>query len=273
MLLENIFGTKTKVRILTALATANAPRKRNQIVYECGGSIQGIYDQIEELIGIGVVKEENGKILLEENFPFYEEIVNLVLRTKEYIWSPKSVFSRIDQLLGDNYYIGGFWAARQKTVPIDYETNAVLLQILGTNKKIKKRLEALSKVSGMEFRIREIQRIPEDVGKREIFGVEVWVASVERGIVEAFQFVDCSEYGAYLVLVQNLVERTIRKEKLMEISVMYGMKEMLLGVLCTINEISEKRLIALTNEEKKNARIVDEHGRKAIRDAINTVIG
>lgn len=273
MLLETIFGTKTKIRIITALASADEPKTRNQIVQECGGSVQGIYEQIEELIGAGIIKEENNKVSLDKDFPFYDDITNLILVTKSYLTDMKSVLSRIDEILSDGYYMGGFWGARQKIIPIDYETKSLRINILALNKKIKKRLIALSSISELNFILKNIEKMPKDVICAELFGAEIWVASIERGIIESLQFEDCSAYGAYLVMIQNLIDRTVEKEKLMEISKEYGLHEKILAALQAINKIAGRNIVPLTPDEEKIAKRPSKTEMKAIKDAINTVIG
>jgi hypothetical protein len=273
-LLETIFGTRTKVRIIGALASSEAPKTRHELAKESGASIARAYEQIEELVGAGILKDENGKITLDDSFPFYDAVKDLFISSAGYLSGIGGALARIDALLGDGYYVGGFWAARQSVVPIDYETDALLVGVLGLDAKKERRLLAVSHVSGVKIEARGIERMPSDVARLKAFGAEIWIAGAERGTVEALLLKDCSAYGAYLVLLQNAVEGIVRKEKLLETAKEYGIGGLVLALLDAMNREAGRETVPISAAEKKLAKgfsaKIDE---KEIKNAVNTVIG
>lgn len=269
-LLEILFGTRTKIKIIAALVRSKNPRSRHELVKECG-STQGVYEQVEELIGVGALKEEGGRISLNPEFPLYDDVSNLFVMGEIYLRDLKSVLDRIGELLGDEYYVGGFLAARQSIVPIDYDTDAVMLNVLGLDDRIKRRLHALSRASGFRLIVKPAERIPEDVVKQSIYGSDIWIAGVERGVVEALAGNDCTTYGAYLVLLQNLSEGALLKEKLLEVAHEYAMESEVLSILNAINCEAGRDLVPLSGDEKMKAKRLANI--TEIRNAINTVFG
>ncbi|PKK81315.1 MAG: hypothetical protein CVT47_03085 [Thermoplasmata archaeon HGW-Thermoplasmata-2] len=273
-LLETIFGTKTKIRIISALASSETPKTRHELAKESGGSLARAYEQIEELIGAGVLKDENGKITLDDSFPFYDAVKDLFIASAGHLSGIRGALVRIDALLGDGYYVGGFWAARQSMVPIDYDTDALLVNVLEFNAKKERRLLAVSQISGIKIAARSIERMPKDVVRLKAFGAETWIAGAERGTVEALLLKDCSAYGAYLVLLQNLMEGIVRKEKLLESAKEYGIEDFVLALLGAINTEAGKVLVALSAAEKKKAKKASgKVDGKELKNAVNTVLG
>jgi hypothetical protein len=268
--LETIFGTKTKVRIVESILNSG-PLKVVQIYREIGGSMHGTYDQVEELIGAGVLLERNGMIEIDENFPYMDDLSNMVLSMAGYLKQIGDALQRIDYLFGNRYYIGGFHSARGSVVPLDYDTDSILLNIKDPSRKDRIRLEAVGKISGLNFIIRSIEIMPVDVKRENLYDSEVWISSIERGMVEAFETLDCTDYGAHLLLVQNLIEGGIDLNTLIDYSTEHGSQN---KISSTVLVISRKIGIMIPDRISRlgmeQPELVDHH---SLDLALNTVIG
>ncbi len=268
--LETIFGTKTKVRIVESILNSG-PLKVVQIYREIGGSMHGTYDQVEELIGAGVLLERNGMIEIDENFPYMDDLSNMVLSMAGYLKQIGDALQRIDYLFGNGYYIGGFHSARGSVVPLDYDTDSILLNIKDPSRKDRIRLEAVGKISGLNFIIRSIEIMPVDVKRENLYDSEVWISSIERGMVEAFETLDCTDYGAHLLLVQNLIEGGIDLNTLIDYSTEHGLQN---KISSTVLVISRKIGIMIPDRISRlgmeQPGLVDHH---SLDLALNTVIG
>jgi len=274
-LLENILGTRTKVRMITALARSEEPKTRYELFTECGGSAHGLYDQVEQLIATGVVRVDDGKVSLDQEFIFYDHLINLVMSMEAHVTDLEWALSRLDELLGEGYYIGGFWAARQETVPYDYEAPGILVNVVKHDRTQEIRLETLSNVSGYDITARSIDFIPDDVTRTSTFNAEYWTAGIERGLVESLLTLDCSTYGAYLLFVQNIMESDIDLEAVKRYSLEMPVgKEYVLALINAFNDNSGREMMSLDKEDLQTAaKGVDSVDPVQVKNALSTVFG
>ncbi len=288
-MLELIFGTKTKIRLLQGLAQSNRPMTRNELAIMTSSGLRSTYEQVEELIALGVLKETvNGrsKVALDPEFPLHESLRDILLLSGGYLRTPQDVLMAVDRICGDNYYIGSFTASRQKISPIDYDPPIYVVNILKEQyKRLYPRLKALGKLANIKVYEKSMgeagditiityacESIPPDVIRTDFMGVEVWIASVERGIIECLTSeTPFTLYGVYLALLQNRLDNVLDTVYLKKLAEEEGFLPLILAVMSKFNEVSGKRLFEITEREKSMVEgRVDE---KEIKYSINTVMG
>lgn len=289
MMLELIFGTKTRIKLLYALAQSSKPLTRNELAKMTGSGMRGTYEQVEELIGLGVLKESvNGRsrLALDPEFPLHDNLRDLLLSSGEYLRTPQDLLAALDRICGDNYYLGSFTAARQNISPIDYDPPVYAVSILKDHyKRLYPRLRVLGKLANIKLYeknmgeagditiiINACESIPPDVMRSDFLGVEVWVASVERGIIECLaRETPFALYGVYLALLQNRLDNVLDIAYFKKLADEEGSLPVIQSIMSKFDEIAGKRLFEITEEEKSMAEgMVDE---KEIRHVINTVMG
>ncbi len=290
-MLELLLGTRTKVRLLKVLAESGDPMTRNELARITHSGTRSTYEQIEELIAIGVLKEiENGRsrLALDPEFPFYDSIRDLFLSGRDYPGIPQDVLKLVDRICSDNYYLGAFTAARQRITPVDYDPQIYMVNILKKHYPgLSPRVMVLGKLSGvrvyekigeageMTIIANACENIPPDVKRIDYLNVEVWIASVERGIIECLTGkTPFTLYGTYLAMLQNRLDNVMDQDYLKKLAIEENCLPRFLAVMSEFNEVSEKEIFPLTEEERSIAgeakAAVD---KKEIKHAINTVMG
>lgn len=266
--METVLGTRTKVRLLHTVITSG-PSSRNGLATGIGGSKNGTYRQIEELIGAGVLTEEAKKVRLDPEFPYLDDLTNLLLASDQYMNLIGDVLRRLDILFKDRYYIGGFQAAARTITPIDYVSDTILIHIQDLNERDRTRIKAIGDISGMEIIPINMDRMPLDIIRDHAHGTEVWIAPVERGQIEAFFNGDCTSYAAHLVLLQNIMAGVIDLERLME---MAKNADMTGKMAATLHRFSERTSIQIP-QWIKDLGHDNEANLNDCDMALNTVIG
>ncbi len=288
-MLELILGTRTKIKLLQALAQSSRSMTRNELVKMTGSGLRSTYEQVEELIGLGVLKETvNGRIrvALDPEFPLHDKLRDLLLSGTDYLRTPQDVLAAVDRICGDKYYLGSFTAARRKINPVDYDPPVYAVNILKDHyKHLYPRLRVLGKIANIKVYEKNMDEagdvtiityacnnIPPDIVRTDFLGIEVWVASVERGIIECLvRKTPFTLYGAYLALLQNRLDNVLDIAYFKKLAQEEGLLSLILAVMKKFNEIRGKRLFEVTGKEQTMAHgWVDE---KEIRHAINTVMG
>jgi len=280
-MLELIFGTRTKARILEELARSDKERTRKELVELTGCGVRSVYDQVEDLIALGVITEEKkgwNKLLLNPEFPLYPDIKGIALAAIDYKKGLiKNILSLMDKVLGDNYYVGFFTAASRRITPIDYNPEIHVINILEDRyTEGLRRLKVFDKLSEIDVNkegggiikifVLKCKAIPEDVVRDEIQGNKVWICSIERGIVECFtdRNIYFSRYGCCLSLLQNSMEGIIDEKILLDIAEEKGIKDRMIGIMGSFNHLLGRNLY---NVKPKRRRI------KEVREAVNTILG
>jgi hypothetical protein len=290
-MLELLLGTRTKVRLLKVLAESGDPMTRNELAKITHSGTRSTYEQIEELIAIGVLKEiENGrsKVALNPEFPFYDCIRDLFLLGRDYPGIPQDVLKMVDRICGDNYYLGAFTGARQSITPVDYDPQIYIVNILKKHyPKLSPRVMTLNKLPGvrvyekmgeageMTIIANACKNIPPDVKRIDYLNVDVWIASVERGIIECLTGkTPFTLYGTYLALLQNRLDNVIDPAYFRKLAVEENCLALVLAVMSEFNAVSGKEIFPLTQEERSMAGKAKEAvDKKDIKHAINTVMG
>lgn len=254
-----------------------------------GSGLRSTYQQVEELIALGVLKEtvnRRSRVALDPEFPLIESLRDLLLLSGEYLRTPQDVLAAVDRICGDSYYLGSFTAARRKINPIDYDPPIYAVNILREYyKRLYPRLRALGKLANIKVYEKSMgeagditiiayacESIPPDVIRADFLGVEVWIASVERGIIECLTRKTLfTLYGAYLALMQNRLDNVLNLAYFKKLAGEEVSLPLILAVMLKFNEIAGKSFFEITGREKSMAEgMVDE---KEIRHAINTVMG
>lgn len=187
----------------------------------------------------------------------------------------------------NRYYIGSFTAARQKITPIDYDPPIYVVNILSEHyKRLYSRLKTLGKLANIRVYENQVtgeageitvitdrcESIPADVVRTDFLGTEVWIAPVERGVVECLTMkIPFTTYGTYLVLLQNRLDSALDLAFLKRLAKEEDCLPLVLAVMSKFNDVAGKEVFEITDEEKSTAQgSVDE---KEIKHAINTVMG
>jgi len=289
-MLELIFGTRTKVKLLRVLSATDTPMTRNELARVTRSGIRSTYGQVDELIALGVLKEiknKRSRVALNRDFPLYDALRDLLLLSGEYLGTAKDVLAAVDRICGDKYYIGAFTAARQRITPVDYDPPIYVVSILKEHfKRLHSYLRTLGKLANIKVYEKELigepgeitiiadscESIPPDVVRTDFLGAEVWIASVERGIIECLAGkTPFTLYGAYLVLLQNRLDNALDIAFLKKLAKEGNCLPQVLAVMLKFNKITGKELFEITDEEKSMAQArVDE---KEVKHAVNTVMG
>ena len=201
---ELLLGTRTRVRILSYLLTTEEGMTRHGLAKEIGGGIGPMYEQVDHFIALGVLEErDDGSIFIDRSFPFMDTLTDLVLVGADYFDHPDVLLGRIDRLFGDDYYVTGYMAACQNGFPVDYEQNTVLIAILGDNIRVKRYIRVLDVASTMKVSYFVVDSIGRDIKRVDIYGTRIWMASLERGLVDCLEQGECPIYPVVLLLLQN----------------------------------------------------------------------
>jgi hypothetical protein len=288
-MLELIFGTRTKIKLLQALAASDKTMMRNELAKVTSSGLRSTYEQVEELIALGVLVEKvNGrsKVALDPEFPLYESIRDLLLLSAEYFRTSQDVLVAVHRICGDNYYVGAFTAARQKITPVDYDPSVYMINILKENyKRLYPRLKTLGRLANIKVYEKNIgeagdiniilricESIPPDIIRTDFLGAEVWMASIERGIIECLTMeTPFTLYGVYLSLLQNRLDNALDIVYLKRLAEEEGILPLVLAIMSKFNELMGKELFELASEEKRKAKGRVEE--KELKHAVNTVMG
>jgi len=287
--LEIALGTRAKVRMLCALAAASHPLTRNELARAAGSGMRSTYEQVEELVAIGVLREVGDgpvRLALDEQFPLHADLRNLLLMDKDLLRTAGDILEAVDRICGDSYYIGAFTAARARITPIDYDPPIYIVNLLDSRwARLAPRLRALGKLDNVLVGEKRLEQtgevslllwpcpeIPSDAVRGNVQGAGVWLCSVERGVVECLaRKTPFSEYGAYLAILQNRIAGALDLGMLQELAAGEGALPRLLAVAEALDRATGKNLFGLRGRQKRDAwRTVDE---KEIRNAVNTVMG
>jgi len=280
-MLELIFGTKTKAKILGELAQSNKERTRKELVELTGCGVRSVYGQVEDLITLEVLRQEKkgrNKLTLNPEFPLYLDIKNIALAAIDYKKGlMKNILGVIDGIFGDNYYVGFFTAASRRITPIDYNPEIYVINVLkdvceeGVRKlKVFDKLPEIDvnrENDGMiKIHSLECKSIPDDVIRDEIQGNEVWICSIERGIVECFtdRGTYFSRYGCCLSLLQNSIDHVIDEKILLSIAEEEGIKDRMIELMGSFNYLLGRNLFGV---KPRKMHI------KEVREAVNTISG
>ncbi len=242
--LVQLLGTATKVRIFEQLCLDPTPITRHALTKSISGGIGPTYEQADQLIALGALKEVNGGIQLDDSFPFHDDIVNIVASTSHYM-DQRILLDRIDSLFGSDHYITGYLAARQNGPPVDHEQDSALVAVLHANNRSLTHLRALSAVSPTKLKWLEIHSIPSDITRQDIYGSNIWIASTERGIVDCVLHQDCSLYVVVLLLLQNLNDGNIDGDKLLQIANNNGIRDVFLTAISGLNDAAGRELVSV----------------------------
>ena len=209
-------------------------------------STSTVIEVADSLIALGVLekakitpKREGYKLReISTLKPYIEELINIGKEYEAYI--EKNILEYIDELLGEEYYIGMYWAAMANTNPIDYypqiyalftdKTRIILALGLAENiyaSEIQKWKPEINK--SIHIAISKLDNY-EDVRVGEIQGTKVRVTSVEKGIAQLFKWDVYPPYAATLALLQNHDEGRLNEEKLLKHAEKLGVKEIIKAV-------------------------------------------
>lgn len=289
-MLELIFGTRTKVKLLQALATTDSPMTRNELAKITHSGLRSTYEQVNELVALSVLKEitdGRSRVALNQEFPLYDNLRSLLLLSGEYLRTPGDILAAVDMICGDEYYIAAFTAARQRITPIDYDPPIYMVNIPRAHyKRLYPRLKTLGKLANIKVYEKEAtgelgeitvitnicESIPPDAARTALLGAEVWIASVERGLIECLTMkTPFTLYGTYLVFLQNRLDNVLDLAYLKKLAEEENFLPQVLEIMLKFNDIAGKEIFDMTGEEKSMAQgWVDE---KEIKHAINTVMG
>jgi hypothetical protein len=288
-MLEAVLGTRAKVRMLRALATAGHPLTRHELARAARSGMRSTYEQVEELLALGVVREVAGprtRVELDPEFPLHDELRGLLLSEGDLLGTAGDILAAVDRICGDGYYIGAFTAARARITPVDYDPPFYLVNVLEAGwARLCPRLRALGRLDNVRVGedgtdgtgdvtliLASCSKIPSDAARTQVRGADVWLCSAERGIVECLaRKTPFSEYGAYLALLQNRVDGVLDVKRLCNLANEENVLPRLLAVTAALDRAAGKTLFGLGKIIARGEKgAVNE---KEIQNAVNTVMG
>lgn len=234
--LTEVFGSRTKVHIIHTLASIHEPMTRNAVSKTIGTSTSRVYEQMDQLRTLGVLKQNNDLYTLNNGFPFYDLIIEIALTMDGYYDDPTTLLSQIDRLHGDEYYLSGFGMATAYITPIDYDILSFQILTLHDDD-----LSILDRASIYRITTNQVNEIPPDVSRHRIYNTTVWGASLERAIIDCLISDECSTYGSYLILCQYIREEGPDLDRLIEIAHIMGKLDLIGTLLHHIDGTSIKR--------------------------------
>ncbi len=269
-ILQQLFGTTTKVKILEHLIMEGDGISRYALSKMVGTGVGPTYNQVDQLIAVGALRESDDKIVLDTSFPFYESIEDLVVSTNDYLDDLRILLQRLDRLYSPDYYISGYLAACQNGFPMDHEQDTVLVALVNPDHRSKRYVNALSECTSTHLRLFPVECIERDIKRIDIYGSEIWLASFERGIVDCIAYDESGIYPVALLLIQNAIKGDVRWDMLLRIAEERGVLDMFSKILREISltsiEIPED---ILTGQKVES----DNEVRKTVMNALNTVRG
>jgi hypothetical protein len=274
--LIELLGNTTRVRILRYLVDNTTPITRHGLAKAVGAGNGPIYEQVLGFRALGIVREFEGKISLDPNFPFIEELRDRVQRVGMYLQDLDEVLDRIDALLGDDYYVTGYLAARQHGTAIDYDLDSILIAFTGKEREgeTTRLLAALSSATPIKMTWLCVEDIPKEITRRHIFGSDIWIASLERGILDSLAQRDFPISADLAILLQNLLDGNIDKVRLKAVAEELGIWGKVCLLIQTFNKGAGRVLLPLTAEERDLARkATDPTLSENARSALNSVLG
>jgi hypothetical protein len=274
--LLELLGNTTRVRILRFLVNNTTPITRHALALEVGAGNGPIYEQVLAFRALGIVREEDGKIALDPDFVFINELRELVQSVGMYLQDPQEVLERIDALLGDDYYISGYLAARQHGAAIDYDADSILVAVLdkGRAAHATRLLAALSAATPVKLTWMLVDTIPREIARKHIYGCDIWIASVERGILDSIKQRDFPAWANLTLFLQNLLDGNIKKERLVAIAQELGIWDRTCLIVQTFNKGAKRVLLPLTAQERGLAgRTADKETVESAKGALNSVLG
>ncbi len=269
-ILQQLFGTATKVKILEHLIMEGDSVSRYALSRMVGTGVGPTYNQVDQLIAVGALRESDDKIVLDTSFPFYESIEDLVISTNDYLDDLRILLQRIDNLYSPNYYISGYLAACQNGFPIDHEQDTALVALANPDSRSKRYITALLECTSTHLRWFPVERIERDIKRIDIYGSVIWLASFERGIVDCIAYDESGLYPVALLLIQNAIKGDVRWDILIRIAEERGVQNLFSKVLREISLTS----IDIPGDILKGQKVEsDKEVRKTVMNALNTVRG
>jgi hypothetical protein len=262
--MQELFGSRTKISIISACIRDPEPRTRNRIAKEIGGGVGPVYSSIEDLIVLGILRREGKRIELNDPFPYLDMIKALFLTMDGHYRDTSLLLSRIDELFGDAYYISGYISAAARGIPVDHVQSTILLFVKG-DEKLRAGADLLLSVSGLHGTVLPTDTIPPDIERMGILGADVWAAPLERALSEGCEAGEFGLYPCALMIVQHMMENDIDLMKLEAVS-NRGKASRLLRAIRTLRPDLVPKKLAVK-------QTLDPDYLRSARDAINTVVG
>ncbi|MGA1822843.1 MAG: hypothetical protein ACMUIG_09990 [Thermoplasmatota archaeon] len=266
--IEQLLGTRTKIRILKLLMTEEGSLSRNQIVKSTGTGIRSVYEQTDQLIAIGALKEADGKVSIDHDFPYIDQLRDLFLLTEDHMKDMMTVLRSIDRILGADYYITGYASACQNGMPIDVDEKCILIFVKGIDTRKERMLDAVALCTEHSIKWKGTERIPKNVQRTTLSGVDVWLSSVETAIVDSIKEQECGYYPIFLLMVQNILSGSLDLRILMEYAEDLGVKNIFSQALTIISD----RVTDIGQAVKFNGK-PDPEVARSVELALNTVLG
>jgi hypothetical protein len=204
--LTEIFGSRTKIRIIGTLARIPGGMTRNAVRLELETSTTRVYEQMEQLKALGVLREDGGLYALDDRFPFHDLIAEAAVALDGYFDDPGTLLARVDDLFSDGYFLTGFAAATARLTPIDYEMQSLRIGLLRPTGRQMTALDTLDRASVYDVSGFPVDRVPDDVERTDLYNTPVWCAGLERSVLDCLTSKECSTYGAYLVFCHYVLE-------------------------------------------------------------------
>ncbi len=266
--IEHLLGTKTKIRIVGTMIKEGNNLSRNHLAESVGTGKGPVYEQVDQLIALGALKEVDGKISLDQDFPYLDQLRDLLFLSEDHMNNIQTVLRSIDRILGIDYYITGYASSCQNGMPIDVDERSILVMIKEQNTRKERMLQTIKDCTDLKVGWRPTNIIPEDVKRDTLFGVKVWISSVERGMVDSIKLDECGHYPIFLLLVQNILNRSIDLHKIMEYAEDQDIDHIFGPAILAISDRLSDIDLPINIKHGQDPEI-----RKSVNLALNTVLG
>lgn len=287
-MIEAILGSKTKVKILEILTKYPDGLTRNKIAEYSLLHPNNIYDQIDDLLFLDIVKKQNKNYLLNPDHALYDTFKSFFQVVMEYSNQFSSgILSFLHSKLTNHYYITGYFSATRMITPIDYSENVLNVVILKDQYTyFSKKFSLLTTTENISYQKVEAGKltlftheqdfIPADIKIEKINGQEIYLSSITRGTIDCFRYEGVSDYGKCLILLQNETEGLLDNSLLIKeyeqsnlpLTLQFVLKEMAKMNIGTFQQFSDLKEKTKQIKERKKLSL-----EKALKEAITTVQG
>jgi len=260
-MIAEIIWTKPALRILRVMLKGGefTYYSANELAERTGLSTPTVIETLNGLISLNIVQRVKATrkryyfriTPLNPVTPLIEEILDLVMKLEDRIIAMP--LRHIDEVLGEEYYVGMYWAAMANITPIDYSPRIYavytkkpqwLLPLKASERIYVETEEYWDPKPNKEVYIAVIpvKEFPYDLTVADIQGEEARVASIERGIAQTFKARIYPPYAATLALLQNKDMNRIDEEKMERVATEEGSLPIIKAVAWLAERILEGQI-------------------------------
>ncbi len=310
-MIAEIIWTKPALRVLKVMIEGGdfTYYSANELSEKTGLSTPTVLETLNNLLAVGVIERVKATkkryyFKLRYPNPIYPPVAEFLEIMNELEGRiADSPLTHIDEIVGEEYYVGMYWAAMSNIIPVDYAPRIYAVYTkkpqwvlpLRNSDQIYVELEEKWKPPSNRdtyIAVIHVKSFPHDLTISDVNGEKARTTSVERGIAQTFKSKIYPPYAATLALLQNKDYNRIDEDKLEKVAIEEGVIHILKAVAYTTNKLLGKRIFSKlaqgVKEVESKGKIAWENkpnisfevlGRRVsiddgpIREAITTVYG